>query len=402
MSQEIPIREIFAWLKARPMGVTLGLGILARVAQFAANRQGWMDEGALVANIKSLDPIRFFGPLVSTQLATPGFLTLEWLVGKVLGHGMTAMRLVPLVGGVIALFLFRALSREVLSAGAVLLAVLLFASADDAIYFSSEAKQYSTDLTIALACWLLGTRAETRRGLIALAGFGAVALWFAHPAVFVLAGVGLSGILSELRKRDWSQAGLWSLVGVAWLVSFAGVHAVAMEQLGHQTAMWAFWDFAFPPWPPRSVWDATWVPRRLLYFLINPLKFDAPFGASISPLPAAVLVILGGWLLARRNVRAFAMLILPVVFALVSSGLRLYPFHGRLVFFLIPVPLLMIAKALNALRPRRILFWCGVVMTIAIPVSIDAYHLLVPRDRIETHRHGDRRPGTLDPYRYPF
>src|SRR5207248_1354317 len=102
-----------------------------------------------------------------------------------------------------------------------------------------------------------------------------------------------------------------------------------MEQLGHGDGMWRFWDFAFPPVPPRSVWDATWVPRRLALVFVDPLNFDAPIGPRLSMIPAIGLCLAGSVRLGRVDPGRLALLMLPGAFALLAAHLRLYPFHGR-------------------------------------------------------------------------
>jgi hypothetical protein len=194
-------------------------------------------------------------------------------------------------------------------------------------------------------------------------------------------------------------------VGAAWVGGFGAVLAVGMQQLGAGDAMWRFWDFAFPPMPPRSLWDATWVVRRLAYFFVNPLNFDAPFGERLSMLPAIALALIGGVRLWKLDRPRFALLILPVAFALLASCLRLYPFHGRLVLFLIPTPLIAIAAGLDrvreAARGRGLLHAALATMVLVVPTAVACYRMAAPVPR-HYNRFGDLRPDTLDPYRFPF
>ena len=45
--------------------------------------------------------------------------------------------------------------------------------------------------------------------------------------------------------------------------------------------------FAFPPMPPTSAWDASWILRRLAYFFINPLNFDHDLLSHINDFPTS-------------------------------------------------------------------------------------------------------------------
>lgn len=386
----------------------VGLGVGLRPAQYLAGRGYWMDEGSLVGNIRLLSPAGFFGPLLNQQLAPPGFLVAEWVAGRLFGDNPWAMRLVPLLGGCGSLFLFVAVARRCLEPRAVWPAVAMFAASGDLIYFSSEAKQYSTDVASALGCLLLGltlgSRPLTAGRSTALGASGAAVVWFSHPTIFVLAAVGLVGLARALGARDARGSGLWMAVGLAWIGSFAAVHDVAMRQLGPGGQMWAFWDFAFPPVPPRSAWDASWAARRLAFLLVNPLNFDAPFGPRLSMLPALGLTVAGVGRLWRGDRGRLGLLILPVGLAILASCLRLYPFHGRLVLFLAPSLLVAIAAGLGwvrEVRGRGLLYLALATMVIGVPAATAAFRVVEPRERF-ANPYGDLRPVSLDPYRFPF
>ena len=403
-SREIPVAKMVGWARMHPVGLALAAGVVCRLAGYLADRPYWMDEGSLIACIGDLGRTGLFGPLGSSQLAPPGFLGLEWLATRLVGASSYGYRLVPLVAGIAALFLFRAVARRSLSPRGAAVAVALFAVADDLIYFASEVKQYSSDLALSLLCLAAAARREdgptSVREAAALAAAGAGLLWFSHPAVFTLAAVGVVGLARAVRGREWRRAALWSATGLAWVASVAAVHAVAMRQLGHQRGMWLFWDFAFPVVPPRSLWDLTWPIRRVLFLFASPLNFDAPFGPYWSIWPAVALAAVGTTRMLRADPTQSARLALPMLFALLASSARLYPFHGRLLLFAAPLLLLPIASGVDAIGPRG---WrrLAAAWVVGFPAMTAAYHLAEPRQR-EANPYGDRRPSTLNPYWFPL
>ena len=263
LRREVDFGPLLAAISRRRIEVIVGLGVLFRVVQYLANRPYWMDEGSLAANITREHLVDVLGVLSHTQLAPPGFLAVEWAAYRTLGDSPYALRLFPLLCGIASLFLFLGVARHVLRPRDVWIAVALFAVSDDLIYFSSELKQYSTDVAAGLVCTLMGmemyARPATRGRVVALAAAGAAIVWFSHPSVFVLAGVGTVLLVSGAVQRGWRGAPIPSALGLAWGASFAAVYAVSMDQLGHRRDMWGFWEFAFPPIPPASLWDATWV-----------------------------------------------------------------------------------------------------------------------------------------------
>jgi len=408
-TRDLPVEAVGLWLAARKVPLALGVGIVTRLAQYLYDRPYWLDEGSLVANIRGLTPAGFFGPLGNSQLAPPGFLVASWAAMGALGDSRLAIRLVPLLGGIASLFLLRAVARRCLPDRAVWLAVALFAVANDPIYFASEAKQYSTDIAAALACTLLaltlGAGPLSAGRAAVLAASGAAVVWCSHPAIFVLAAVGVVGLGRALATRDGRSAGWWMAAGLAWVASFAGVHAVAMDQLDHRGSMWAFWEFAFPPIPPRSAWDLTWPVRRIAFLFVSPLNFDAPFGPRLSMLPAFGLAILGAVRLARADRGRALVLMLPGGFAFLASCLRLYPFHGRLLLFLTPTLLIAVAAGLDRVREvrgRGPAYLALLAMTLGMPAATAGYRLTAPRDRDDANPVGDLRPGALDPIRFPL
>ncbi len=408
--REVHFGPILALLSRRRIAIVLGLGVVVRVAQYLGNRRLWFDESGLERNLVVKSFGGLFGPLLNDQFAPPGFLVVEWGMDRILGVDRLAERLVPLAGGIASLFLFERLARRCLRPGAVWIAVGLFAVSDDLIYFASELKQYSTDVTVALLCLLFGSpvrgRPPTVSRFAAFAALGMVAPWFSHPSVFVLAGLGTCEVASALRRREWRTAIAISLVGALWFASCAGLYVVSLNQLGHRRAMWVFWNFAFPPLPPSSFREAIWPIRRCAYLFFNPWEFRTPLGPRLSVLLASGLFLAGGGSLWKRGEKgALWMLSSPGPFALLASYLRLYPFHGRLLLFLVPTLVLLVAERLEWVGETvgKGTLWAILIGSIfVLPIWAAVENAFVPRQRIDTNDYGDRRPLKLDPARFPF
>jgi hypothetical protein len=391
------------------MALIVGLGLFFRVAQYLADRVPWMDEASLAGNLEMGSPLELLGPLRSTQLAPPGFLFVEWAARRGLGSSYYILRLFPLIGGIASLFLFHQIARRCLRPTASTVALALFATSDHLIYFASELKQYSTDVTAALVCTLAGfmslERPMTIRRSLALATAGAISVWFSHPSAFVLAGVGTTLIVSTLRRKQLRQATAFALVSLAWVVSFAYVYAISRFQLGDQGSMNAFWGFAFPPMPPGFLREAAWWPRRLAYLFVNPLGFNTPFGWTIGVVPALVYCLVGFVSFSGRGREQAGMLALPIACTIVATMLHLYPFHGRLVLFLVPSLLIFIAEGACRLGEwsGRKTVWIIILASILLfPTLRDLYHVAAPRHRDFFNPVGDLDPYRIDPARFPF
>ena len=407
---QVDLAPLFrSFVSRHRVGLVLAFGGVFRVAQWLADRALWMDEARLWGNIRSKSIPQLFGPLDHAQLAPAGFLVAERLVGLTLGPTPLWLRLLPLLGGVATLFLARDVARRCLLPGAVLVALALVATSGDLIYFASELKPYSTDTTVALGCVLMGMWLESRPltapRLLALGTAGALAAWFSFPAAFGLAGVGVVLMGSALAGRAWGRAVRLVAIGSVWVASVAACQAVARVQLVERGPMDAFWGFALWPLPPKSASDLLiWPLLRGLYLFVNPLEFPTPLGPNPTALLAAALFVVGCGSLARRDLRALGLLVLPGVFALVASGLHAYPFHGRMVLFFAPALLLLIAEGCGRVRLRlgRVAFGAVVLVLLAGPGLVAVYHLAEPRQRIGFNPHGDLRPASLKPGHFPF
>ncbi len=405
LSREIPVRAMARSIRDHPVRVALVSGIVCRVAGWLADRSYWLDEGSIVGCILKLDETGLFGPLGSSQLAPPGFLASEWGAIHLFGTSRVAFRMVSLLAGIAALFGFHAVARRCLPARVEWVAVLLFAVTGDLIYFASEVKQYSSDLALTLGCLVVALRVDrgstTWGQAVGLAAVGVGVVWCSHPAIFTLAAIGVVGLAHALKDRTPRRGAVWVAIGLAWLASFALVHAVAMRQLGYRRDMWAFWDFAFPPVPPRSVWDLIWPVRRIAFLFASPLNFDAPIGPRWSIWPAVGLALVGSARLARTEPSRLALIVLPGGFALVAAYAELYPFHGRLLLFCAPLLLILIASGLDAIWDRRVLRGTLLAWVVGFPALLAGYHLIEPYER-DANPYGDRRPSNLNPYWFPL
>ena len=385
--------------------VLLVLGMAARTAAFLANRGYWLDESSLAWAIYATRLSNPFGPVSSNQLAPVGFLAVERVLYTLLGNSGLSLRILPWLGGLASLWLFRGLAERCLSPRAALLALAMFVVSDDLIAFASELKPYSTDVTAALLCTRLALSWEPLPGpTLRLALVGAAAAWFSFPATFVLIGLGLVLAASTAARRNWLALGTLGLPALTWSASLAGVQWAAQHQLVDPQAMRVFWSFSFPDRPLSLGGLAEWAARSLAYLFENPMDLYIPgIGWTIPALVGIGFCLLGSASLARHDLRTFGLLLAPLGLTLLAASLWLYPCHGRLVLFLVPSLILFVAEGADraaGASEGRTAWRLAVVWLVLLPATVALFHAVEPHVVPVHNHHGDRRPYWLEPGRF--
>lgn len=327
-------------------GILLLLGSVFRIRQYLTGRSLWLDEAMLALNIVNRTFTGLFQPLDYDQGAPIGFLLAEKIFNLLFGEHEFVLRLFPLLAGLASLVLFYLLLRKTTSGFALLTGLGLFAVGPELIYYSSELKQYSVDVAITISLLLLAfpflERQETKRDTFSLGMAGILALWFSHPALFVLAGIGICLLIQSLKSRERPRLVSIILLGVAWLINLGLLYSVSLRGLSQNPFLLNFWDENFIPVPPWSDWG--WF-GTVFSGLIR-----EQVGIQVSAWLVFIVVILGLLLLFKKN-RSYAWMFLTIfALMLITSGLRLYPFSGRLSLFLVPLLIILISQSIDTLE----------------------------------------------------
>ena len=360
-------------------------GVLLRLRQYLFARSMWGDECALASNLIDRSFLELLQPLGSNQGAPIGLLYLCKTAILAFGNGEYALRLVPLLAGVLSVFLFYKVARQTLPKGAVAIALCLFAVSKHLVTYSAELKQYGNDATVALLLyWMVFSLDETRltgARAVLLALVGAVAVWFSHPSIFILAASGIALAVKLLSKKDWRQFTYLSLAGLCWIVSFAGFYVVSLQDLTANDFLVRFWGHTFMPFPPSSVADVRWFVRAFSGIVNNPLGMMLPGLVAFAFLVGCLSML-------EEHKHRLIALILPLFFALLASALQSYPFAERFMLFSAPSLILVIAQGADTVRVKATTAHgaIGVVLIgllLFYPVVSGLHHFVRPRTKIE-------------------
>jgi hypothetical protein len=335
----------FSWLSA----VLIAAGIALRLWQFAGRSALWTDEATLANNIvgRSLAQL-VSAPLGHNQAAPVGFLAIEKLAVTAFGASELALRAYPLACAILSLVLLWRVATLLLPAVSVPLVLAPFACAPLLIFYAAEVKQYSSDVAISLVLLLVAlelresetsARMPTAR-VAAVAGIGALAVWFSQPAVLVVAALTGALAIGALASRGARLRSPLVWILGAWMLSALAAMLVSVRLLTPDAHhfMRTFWNDGFWPLSLRHPSSLAWPIVHIALLIGSQVGIPTSIGLACTLL--AVAGIVATW---KTEWRTSLILAMPLFVALGASAAQLYPFAGRLALFLIPSLLLLAA-----------------------------------------------------------
>lgn len=316
-------------------------GTAIRLIQYFNNRSLWFDEVNLALNIVN----RSYGELTQTldhnQAAPLGFLWVEKLATQIFGNNEYALRLFPLLSNLVAFGVFYRLVYRYASPLAAPMAIALFAFGRYTLYFATELKQYSSDIAIALILfWFLTKIAHkilNSKEIIGYALLGSLVIWFSHPSIFMLAGIEGYYFLTAASKDRFKILFNRLLVYLAWLTSFGLFYFLTIAKTMNNEDLASSWSSRYP----ATFWDIEWLFDALGRFFYNPMGFT-----GITDGVGIFAFIFGCVAWYSKNKTFLGALVAPFVATLAAAYLHQYPFRERLVVFLVPLGIIIIAEGI--------------------------------------------------------
>ena len=361
------------------------LGILLRLKHYLENRSFWLDEAWLAIDIS----VRTFRDIFSSKafvcdlpVVPLGFALVEKSAIQLFGNNEYSFRLFPLLCGVASLFLFYEFLKRFFNPKGITVALGLFVFCDILIYYSSELKQYSTELSVILALYLLAghVKFDERKKLffLLLKFAGMLAICLSYSSVFVLAGIALTQVLFCVRHRNRHRIKRLFVVYAFWAACFFVFHWPSVKQMIDNGVISSGASKFFMPYPLWSSTALTWLAQSGLNI------FSELVGLSF-PILGVFIFVFGGIAIFRKNKTEFLMLISPIFFALFASALHKYPFAHRFLIFFIPAVLIFITQGvvlmLDSKRKFLIIFgWIVLGVLFLNPIKKAGYYLIHPRN----------------------
>lgn len=328
------------------------LGVFLRLKGLLINPSMWHDECGLAWNIKFKSYLELFGHLRFLQVAPPLFLVAtKFLVNifnasnSVLASDLT-MRLIPFVCGVLSIGVFYLISKELFqSRRATLAALLLFAINTVLIHYSFEFKQYGPDMFCVLLLIMffikLNLAEISYKKLIASSVGIAALIWFSFVSGFVSA----AGIINLILNRQTKENNVKKILIFCFLIFISVLAYLKFYILGtyhdNGAGMSEFWskEFILPNF------------SNFFYLFTENIRY---FFSSVKHILFILILLPYGTFIyfKEKKYEFINVALLTFVFLITASVLHIYPFSKRLIIFLVPIFILLIAKPLDNVNFR--------------------------------------------------
>ncbi|MEO0095705.1 MAG: glycosyltransferase family 39 protein, partial [candidate division WOR-3 bacterium] len=272
--------------------ILITIGSIFRLAQYIFNRSLTEGEAPLAMNIIERSYQTLIKPLDYVQAAPIGFLYIEKLCVNIFGNNEYALRIFPLIAGILALFLFYKILKIIGDYKITLFGLAFFVLNDYLIYFSSEVKPYSSDVFFSLLLIflvLIIIRDNLNISMLIIYGIvGAITIWLSFPAVFVFSGTGIVLLIHIIQNKKDKALLIIIIVGILAFLSLTSNYFLCLRHYTVHKALLNFWQNDFIPFPPKSLAEV----YQIIYMLVR--IFKNPGGFSIYDIFLAILFFIIG------------------------------------------------------------------------------------------------------------
>lgn len=327
--------KILAWL-------IILVGVVVRLAVFIQNRNLFIDEANLARNLYERGFIALSTPLAYEQYAPPVFLWVVKFFALLFGYGEMTLRLYPFLSGIATLVIMLFIMKELTSYKSLWYPLFLLVSAAILVRYSSELKQYMSDVFFVVSLVLLTLkidiqkRSATQFVLIWLV-VGSIAIWGSMPSVFVLAGVGAYYIWSCIQSKDYKRLVPVVIVGVLWMLQFLFYYLTILKPQANTSYLQNFhrdyFLFAMPD--SKEQWLHNW-------YVCKGILEEAGGATAIAWIFNLLMFIVGAVIAIRKQTAVALLVLIPLLATIIAASFGQFSLIPRVALFMIPLILIMI------------------------------------------------------------
>jgi hypothetical protein len=319
------------------------IGAALRLSVYFQNRNLFIDEADLARNIYERNFVGLIHPLSYFQYAPPLFLWGAKLCAMILGYGEYALKVVPLLSGIGTIILMYLLLQKYEVKKVAWYPLFLLSTGIIYLRYATEFKQYSSDCLIALGLIYLALSVDSSKmGIPKFVSIwiyaGSIAVWGSMPSVFILAGVG-----SYYFALFYSTGGLKKIYALIipvamWIAQFLLYYFIILKPQIQSDYLQNFHRADFLYLIPTSMHE--------LYHnwevMIHILGVAAGhWGLSI--VFHILLIVIAAYFAVKRKMLSILLVVIPMFLLLLAAALHQYTLAPRIVLFIMPVILILIA-----------------------------------------------------------
>jgi 4-amino-4-deoxy-L-arabinose transferase-like glycosyltransferase len=340
------------------------------------------------------------GPLLNPpQFAPVGFVLLSKVLTLAFPENELTLRLIPLISGILSVFLFVMICKKLLDQKSLLLAALLFSISEYLIQYSAEFKQYSSDVFLTLLLVYMVLRIEEEGygsnkiiSILTFALIGIISLFFSYPVILILCTAGCYLIYSLFKAGQKKLVFIITTVSVVWLCTFLlNYKLFVIDSPAFDEGLRDFWQggfLAFPPFSAKDIRQYFEIVKEV--FGNNPLKLFYPglifFGFLYGCMSGSL-----------SKDRRFILVFAPIILTIILSILGKYPIKGRMILFLSPFLIIFISVGFS--RLFEIIAKDSKAIAIALILIIFLQPVIYQIYRIKTPKMGEEIKEVLKYYK---
>lgn len=372
--------KIYKWLAY----AAILLGIIIRVSVYLQNRNLFIDEANVARNIYERGFADLATPLSYEQYAPPIFLWIVKFITVFMGFGEQAFRLYPLMAGVASLFVLYILLKELGAERAAWYAIGMMAIGYMYIRYSTELKQYISDVLVVLCLLLLAVKTDVQKtagskfAIIWLVA-GSLAIWLSMPSVFILAGVAAYYFIHCIQYKAFKKMWLIAICGIVWLAQFGAYYKLILQTQAESSYLQSFHADYFLVATPDNLKE--WQHNMAL---CQVLLSEAAGATALALVFNVIGIVYAMVYLVRKKRAVAALLILPGIALLFAAAINKFTLIPRVSLFIMPIILLLVAIGIGLmlLHKRRYINWVAAIIACVNLYNHNMIHFIW--DKLET------------------
>lgn len=323
------------------LAVLVSVGIFFQITEYIQNRSLWFDE-ANVANSLRAHSFEEITTVAKTYGYPLGFITVEKLMTAIAGDNEFALRFFPLLCSIVSVVMFPRVLRRFADMNITILATFLFSLGFEFIYYASEVKPYATDVLFSILLLnmfiSIAQKKLDRNGCLRYALIGCLAIIFSTKAILILLSAGVALWINSISGRKKAETRALFILNLCWGTAFILYFSFFLGDFvgSYNPADWR--EVYSPPPHPLTLDIVDWMFSGLWISLFFPLHYTTMLGSFL---------FVAGAAFGLGKERKFFLIVMAPALTTIILSFWGYPLYGRLILFLMPLVIIVLAWGIN-------------------------------------------------------